>query len=97
MVVEEEEEEVEVVTVVVVVVMLTVKDGYTAAADRDGDEKIIFGYLSSYQLSLPCLEWFWYCEVSGFCCSEDIVCAQSRDLVVVFLLPHKLTGVLVSP
>lgn len=81
--------------VVVVVVILTMKDGYTAAADHDydsdGDGKIIFGYLSSYQVSLPSLEWFWCCKISGFCCSEDEVFAQSKDLVVVFLLPHKLT------
>lgn len=91
---------VEVVMVVVVVVILAVKDGYSAAAadhdyDRVGDGdcggKIIIGYLSSYQVSLPCLEWFWRCEISGFCCSEDEFFAQSKDLVVVFFLPPKLT------
>ena len=97
MVVEEEGEVVKGVMVVVVMVMLTVEGGYTAAADLDydcggnGGGKIIFGYLSSYQVSLPCLEWFWCCETSDFCCSEDEVFAHGKDLVVVFLLPHKLT------
>jgi hypothetical protein len=61
--VEEEEEVVELVVVVVlVVVILTVEDGHTAGADhyydRDGDGgvKTILGYLSSYQVPLPCLE-----------------------------------------
>jgi len=96
-VMEEEEEVVEVVIVVVVVVILTLKDGYTAAADHDYDRdgggggKIIFGYLASYQVSQPSLEWFCCCKISGFCCGEDEVFAHSKDLVVIFLLSHKLT------
>lgn len=88
-----EEEEEEVVEVVMVVVILTMKDGYTAAADHDYDRdgKIVFGYLCSYQVSLPSLEWSWCCKISGFCCIEDEIFAQSKDLVVVFLLPRKLT------
>jgi hypothetical protein len=99
-VVEEEEEElvVEVVMmIVVVVVIFTVEDGYIAAGDHDydcdgdGGGKIIFGYLPSSQVPLTCLQWFWCCEISCFHCSECEVLAQSKDLVVVFLLPHEVT------
>jgi hypothetical protein len=88
------------VVVVVVVVILTLEDGYTAPSDHDYDHdgdgdgggKIIFGYLSSYQVPLLCLEWFWCCEISCFRSCEGEVFAQSKDLVVVFFfLPHKLT------